>query len=445
MRRRRIQYIAALLTIVGLAVFTAALLQNGRGVSRAEHINYAAREFHFDPTGGVLSSYTVGFFDLDLNDDGVRDTTNAIQLINPTSVEHLIVAVTLWDTNERIRNCAVVQLTQNDLAEVVIPDEMDAGVNSGSIKIVTWNPVFQQITHDPPSWKKWRGTQGAGVVAVQKQFIDEVGQEMAASLWPVPERELSAGTLGEVVRVCSDPRFIVSVDGVVPAPVLPGEAPFPYVEQGTVLSQGGAHVYRPDTGGFLSPYLVGYFSPVDVGDPLGFNDRLYMVNPTDEWLLAAVVLFDDRENPLACYVRRLSPNDYDQINFARAIPDKTALAGRRPLTLEELAGILDTTGVKKIVTWQWRRLGDGDVRGPLWAGIAAWEKETFQGAWSEDRLWPVPLDALLADLRAPGNQRGTGVPGPAVNVPNGEADEYTKLVQFCDSALPPSYVGEPAR
>jgi hypothetical protein len=91
----------------------------------------------FPPSGGILSPYIIGTYDL----RGGRRTF--LQIVNPTG-NFLRVLVAFFDDNEKPLKCLRDRLSPNDLLEVDVRRQLDnMGTGFGVVKIVSFNDVAE--------------------------------------------------------------------------------------------------------------------------------------------------------------------------------------------------------------------------------------------------------------------------------------------------------------
>jgi hypothetical protein len=135
----------------------------------------------FPPSGGVLSPYIIGTWDL----RGGRRTF--LQLVNPTG-KPLRVLVALFDDNEKPLKCLRDSLSPNDLLEIDIRRELGKGY--GVVKVVSYSE-----REDRPE---------AGVIGYQRLFVSRFfykGMVSESSLHQIPAETLK-DDLQFILRAC---------------------------------------------------------------------------------------------------------------------------------------------------------------------------------------------------------------------------------------------------
>jgi hypothetical protein len=136
-----------------------------------------AQALLFPPSGGVLSPYIVGTWDL------LAGRTSVLQLVNPTG-RYVYVWVALFNEDEKPLKCLRDKLSPNDLLEVEIRRVLQQGY--GVIKVV----AFSDDSFQRPV---------AGVVGYQRQFTRYGFSE--APLHPIPV-EILKGDLRLIQAAC---------------------------------------------------------------------------------------------------------------------------------------------------------------------------------------------------------------------------------------------------
>jgi hypothetical protein len=135
----------------------------------------------FPPSGGMLSPYIIGTWDL----RGGRRTF--LQLVNPTG-KQLRVLVALFDDNEKPLKCLRDSLSPNDLLEIDIKRELEKGY--GVVKVVSYSE-----REEKPE---------AGVIGYQRLFIRRFfykGMVSESSLHQIPAETLK-DDLQFILRAC---------------------------------------------------------------------------------------------------------------------------------------------------------------------------------------------------------------------------------------------------
>ena len=132
----------------------------------------------FTPSGGVLSPYLIGTFDL-------REEAKTIfHIINPTA-KYLRVIVAFFDDNEKPLKCIKDKLSPNDLLEIDV-HKFDLPAKFGVVKVVSLNEK-----EDKPE---------IGIVGYQRNFFKEIGATETA-LHPIPS-EILTDDLKYIWKVC---------------------------------------------------------------------------------------------------------------------------------------------------------------------------------------------------------------------------------------------------
>ena len=132
----------------------------------------------FVPSGGVLSPYLTGTFDLR---DGGK---TVLHIINPTA-KYLRVMVAFFDDKEKPLKCIHEKLTPNDLLEIDVR-KYDLEARIGVVKVVSLH-----TEKDIPE---------TGIVGYQRHFFKDMGVTEAV-LHPVPS-EILVDDLKHIWKIC---------------------------------------------------------------------------------------------------------------------------------------------------------------------------------------------------------------------------------------------------
>jgi hypothetical protein len=197
------------------------------------------------------------------------------------------------------------------------------------------------------------------------------------------------------------------------------------------------------TGGSLSPYLVGYFDGRESEGSLaaeGWDERwdkqsaidsyvesvepvVYLVNPTARYLTAAIVVFDEREDPLGCEFLPLSPNDVTDFLVTQFTDEYYPDGTLGVVKVFTLPGTIATDRVQDelddhLFTPSMFETGVLTVQ----AGVKGWMTHYVgQGEYATSResvLQEAPLEVLMDDANR-----------------DGRPDELSMLADFCVSSL----------
>jgi len=132
----------------------------------------------FTPSGGVLSPYLIGTFDMR------NDARTVLHIINPTA-KNLRVMVAFFDDNEKPLKCIHDKLSPNDLSEIDVR-RYKLPVKFGVVKVVSLNEK-----EDKPE---------IGIVGYQRHFFKEMGATETA-LHPIPW-EILTDDLKYIWKIC---------------------------------------------------------------------------------------------------------------------------------------------------------------------------------------------------------------------------------------------------
>lgn len=132
----------------------------------------------FAPSGGVLSPYLTGTFDLR------KDGKTVLHIINPTA-KHLRVMVAFFDDNEKPLKCIHDKLSPNDLLEIDVR-KYDLEAKIGVVKVV--------------SLHKEKDVPETGIVGYQRHFLKKMGVTESI-LHPVP-LEILVDDLKYIWKIC---------------------------------------------------------------------------------------------------------------------------------------------------------------------------------------------------------------------------------------------------
>ena len=143
-------------------------------IATAKRNNEPQPHFSFPPSGGILSPYLIGTYDL-------RRGNTFLHIVNPTA-KHLRLYIAFFDDDEKlVKKIWEKNLTPNDIVEIDVR-RASPGAKFGVVKIVSFN-TKEKVPE-------------VGIVGYQRHIFDKGGTS-ESNLSPIP---------AEILR--DDLRFI---------------------------------------------------------------------------------------------------------------------------------------------------------------------------------------------------------------------------------------------
>ncbi len=179
--------------------------------------------FNYEPSGGSLSPYLVGYYDNreesdslaenacdersdhcvdDLSDD-IDDVEAVVYLVNPTPLD-LTAYIAVFDNEEEFQGCEILDLTPNDVTDFIISKY--GSDTLGVVKVVTFHADF-------PGVKVQAGAKGWLTHYIEDNGVDlegELAQTRESELQEVPRDVLTKDPWGKpseldlIVKSCNE-------------------------------------------------------------------------------------------------------------------------------------------------------------------------------------------------------------------------------------------------